>query len=219
MHPRPMIGPSLQVLKKLSRQHLVSQLLPVVTSLKHTLEAAHSSVQRAVMEYLVFLVKNSKHEVDQALSNDPCLRSEIEYDLKQYQKSLDSQTNSVTPRQGALSATKQKQTPASAPGSPSSVYSTRKTLDPQIQSVSKPSLKKSVGINLSGAKEFPGTPASHYSARNMNTPRTPKQALIALGKSSAIRAAEIDPEDENGNDLADRLASFQTHAVSRRYVL
>ena len=56
------------VLKKLSRQHLVGHLLPVVMSLKHILEAGKSPLQGSLMELIVSLVKSNKSEVDQALA-------------------------------------------------------------------------------------------------------------------------------------------------------
>lgn len=99
-----------KVLQKLSTQHLVSHTLPVVISLKHTLEATKSSLQvhifhvkeknpeilimfffaidmqGTLMEFLVALVKHHKNEVEEALQFDPTLRSEIEYDLKQFER-------------------------------------------------------------------------------------------------------------------------------------
>ena len=62
------------VLKKLSVQHLVGHILPVVTALKRALEGANSRLQRPLMEYLVSLVKHHKTEVTQALSHDPTLK-------------------------------------------------------------------------------------------------------------------------------------------------
>ena len=62
------------VLKKLSVQHLVGHILPVVTALKKALEGANSRLQRPLMEYLVSLVKHHKSEVTQALSHDPTLK-------------------------------------------------------------------------------------------------------------------------------------------------
>lgn len=54
-----------KILKSLSSQHLVSHLLPVVMSLKHCLEQFKSPLQGALMEYLIYLVKFNKSEVDQ----------------------------------------------------------------------------------------------------------------------------------------------------------
>lgn len=75
-----------KVLKKLSKQHMIDQVLPIICSLKHTLEASRSSLQRPLMEYLIYLVKSNKQEVDTMLSSDPALKAEIEYDLKNYMR-------------------------------------------------------------------------------------------------------------------------------------
>jgi condensin-2 complex subunit D3 len=64
----------------------VSHVLPVVMSLKHCLEATKSPLQGTLMEYLLSLVKHHKVEVDQALQNDPTLKAEVDYDLRQYEK-------------------------------------------------------------------------------------------------------------------------------------
>ncbi len=38
------------------------------------------------MEYLLSLMKHHKAEVDQALQNDPTLKAEVDYDLRQYER-------------------------------------------------------------------------------------------------------------------------------------
>ncbi len=55
-------------------------------SLKHCLEATKSPLQGALMEYLLGLMKHHKAEVDQALQNDPTLKAEVDYDLRQYER-------------------------------------------------------------------------------------------------------------------------------------
>jgi hypothetical protein len=75
-----------KVLKKLSVQHLVEHMLPVVSSLKHYLECKRSPVQKSLMEYLMHLVNSHKAEVALALSSDPGLKDEIEYDIKLYER-------------------------------------------------------------------------------------------------------------------------------------
>jgi hypothetical protein len=75
-----------KVIKKLSKQHMIDQVLPIICSLKHTLEASRSSLQRPLMDYLIYLVKSNKQEVDTMLSSDPTLKAEIEYDLKNYMR-------------------------------------------------------------------------------------------------------------------------------------
>lgn len=54
-----------KILKSLSSQHLVSHLLPIVMSLKHCLEQFKSPLQGSLMEYLIYLVKSHKTEVEQ----------------------------------------------------------------------------------------------------------------------------------------------------------
>lgn len=75
-----------KVLKKLSLQHLIDHILPVVFSLKHALENVRSPLQRMVMEYLLHIVKTHKAQVAQVLAQDPALKVEIEYDLKMFEK-------------------------------------------------------------------------------------------------------------------------------------
>jgi hypothetical protein len=70
----------------MSKQHLISHILPIIMSLKAGLELNRSSLQRSIMEYLVYIMKNNKNEITQVLYNDPTLKAEIEYDLKMYEK-------------------------------------------------------------------------------------------------------------------------------------
>jgi hypothetical protein len=83
-----------KVLVKISRQHLVSHVLPVVMSLKSALESVRSPLQGAVMEYLISVVKSNKVEVNQVLQSDPTLKSEIEYDMKIFEKAKEEKENS-----------------------------------------------------------------------------------------------------------------------------
>jgi hypothetical protein len=75
-----------KVLKKLSLQHLIDHMLPLISSLKHLLEAVQSPAQKALMDYLVFIMRSNKAEATQALNSDPTLKEEIEYDIKVYEK-------------------------------------------------------------------------------------------------------------------------------------
>lgn len=76
----------LKVMKKLSVQHMVDHVLPVIASLKHILERCRSSLQKPLMGYLVQMIKNHKEEVDKALSSDPSLKAEIDYEIRLYDK-------------------------------------------------------------------------------------------------------------------------------------
>jgi len=75
-----------KVLKTISRQHLVNHVLPVIVSLKHTLETIKSPLQGALMEYLVHLIQAHKTEVEETFNAEPTLKAEIEYDLRIYER-------------------------------------------------------------------------------------------------------------------------------------
>jgi hypothetical protein len=49
------------------------------------------NVQGALMEYLLFLMNQHKVEVTEVMSSDPILKAELEYDLKNYEKSKEKQ--------------------------------------------------------------------------------------------------------------------------------
>ena len=140
------------VLKKVSRQHMIEQVLPVVCSLKHTLESLRSPLQRPLMEYLVYLVKGNKVEVAQALSSDPTLKAEIDYDLKMFERERQeralSQTNSVDV-EGSHGRMNGYPTPHSAHGNPhSAATSGRKIVRLSVGSVSK-STDQSINAQIS----------------------------------------------------------------------
>lgn len=160
------------------------------------------------MEYMIFLMKNNKADVDQALSNDPCLRSEIEYDLKQYQKAKEAEQ--------AAAAKRQQQQHLSNPHG----TSVQKGPRPQSPARQQQSSKK---VSSSSSVALTSVAAGASGAASVVASRTPRQALLALGRSSAVksaRVAEQEPEEETGNELADRMALIgQTfnHASSKRW--
>jgi hypothetical protein len=71
---------------QVSRKHLLEHVVPTVVSLKACLERAHSPLLRDVMGYLAELIKAHKEEVKEALSADPQVFHEVEYDLQQFEK-------------------------------------------------------------------------------------------------------------------------------------
>jgi hypothetical protein len=75
-----------QILKTISKQQVINQILPTVLSLKRVLEKMKSPLQKSAMEYLVFLFTSHKTEVETVLQFDPVLQAEIEFDLKQYER-------------------------------------------------------------------------------------------------------------------------------------
>jgi len=150
------------VLKKLSIKHLITHILPVVISLKHVLEATNSPLQRPLMEYLVYLMKQHQTEVDEALQFDPTLKAEIEYDLKQYEKS--KRDSSQSPRL-SLTAGSKLALPSTGPAA---VLSSDRIHIPIGGTIVKPVLRKSLGGSEgrgrtpSEALKSPGDPTHLY---------------------------------------------------------
>lgn len=117
------------------------------------------------MEFVVSLVKNHKNEVEEALQFDPTLRSEIEYDLKQFERAKKEKLAAV------ISAFSAKKGPNGMRSAPGTMQSARKPLSPYLdlqhlpaQSIVKPSLRKSLGGEASrgrtpyDALKSPGMP-------------------------------------------------------------
>jgi len=77
-----------RLLTKVSRKHLLEHVVPELVSLKACLERAHSPLIRNVMEYFLELMRHNKEEVKDALSANPTLFHEIEFDLQQFEKEL-----------------------------------------------------------------------------------------------------------------------------------
>ncbi|GAB5032194.1 condensin-2 complex subunit d3 [Nannochloropsis oceanica] len=80
-----------RLLSKVSRKHLLEHVVPELVSLKACLERAHSPLIRNVMEYFLELMRHNKEEVKDALSANPTLFHEIEFDLQQFEKELKAQ--------------------------------------------------------------------------------------------------------------------------------
>lgn len=84
-----------KVLRVLSKQHMMNHILPVVMSLKHTLESMRSPLQGPLMDYLRYLMTQHKTEVAEVLSSDPILKAELEYDLKNHERLNDRQKDQI----------------------------------------------------------------------------------------------------------------------------
>ena len=121
------------MLKKLSSKHLITHILPVVMSLKHVLEATTSPLQGPLMEYLVHLMKQHRVEVDEALQSDPTLKAEIEYDLKQYEKTKKDRI--IHPPSSKLHAS----------GDVHATSSAKVSILPNSGTIVRPVLRKSLG--------------------------------------------------------------------------
>lgn len=198
-------GAKSKVLKSLSKQHLVAHTLPVVASLKHVLEAARSPLQGALMDFLLCLVRNHRAECAEAFEADPCLKGEVEYDLKQHERNK-AQREAQRLAEEAERAQREAQGPVAAkdrrlsrglpPASPGSGMGPSNELSPV------PALRRSLG--------GPGSAA-----------RTPRQALLlGGGRREAIG------EEEANAAMTERLLGacmaggagieLQSHASRRR---
>lgn len=91
-----------KILKQLSKQHMIDTIVPVLSTLKHTLEAVKSPLQRACMEYFVVLVKSNRAEMECALSHDPILKAELDYDIRAYEAAAAAATAAAAKRKQQL---------------------------------------------------------------------------------------------------------------------
>lgn len=63
---------------------MLEQILPLLLSLKMQLEKKRSVLLRDLMTYLKVITVNFKAEMEQVFNDNPRLRREIEYDLRQF---------------------------------------------------------------------------------------------------------------------------------------
>ena len=63
---------------------MLEQILPLLLSLKLQLEKKRSVLLRDLMTYLKVITVNFKAEMEQVFSDNPRLKREIEYDLRQF---------------------------------------------------------------------------------------------------------------------------------------
>ncbi len=71
-----------KLLSKISRKQLVETVLPILSTLKTTLEKSHSPLLKNLMRYLVCIFSQFKKEVNETLASDQTLLQEIKYDLR-----------------------------------------------------------------------------------------------------------------------------------------
>jgi len=74
------------LLSKISRKHLVDTVLPILCNLKIILENNRSPLLRHLMQYLVFIFRQFKSEVNETLASNQTLLKEIQYDTKQFER-------------------------------------------------------------------------------------------------------------------------------------
>ena len=63
---------------------MLEQVLPLLLSLKLQLEKKRSVLLRDLMLYLKVITVNYKAEMEQVFNDNPRLKREIEYDLRQF---------------------------------------------------------------------------------------------------------------------------------------
>lgn len=180
--PNSLAGAKTKVLKTLSKQHLISHTLPVVSSLKHALEAARSPLQGPLMDLLVALVKANRSEVNEVFENDPTLRIEVEYDIKMHDRAKERAAAELEAAASAAAAEQVVQAQAQAQQSP--VKGEQQVAVLGLRSVTKPALKKSL---LDGPE---------------SASRTSREAIMQSAKKSQDSKAAA---EELGGDFADRL--------------
>ena len=185
-----------RVIIKLSKQHMMSHVLPVIMSLKAGLEAQRSHLQGALMEYLVFLVKNHKAEVAQAFASDPSLTAEVEYDMRIFEK---ARAEKAAQRDAAVAALSNSllDTSLLAPGSAlvkgmAVCSASPGPLSPKRAAVGTPLLSSSL-------KQKP--PLLHGGRSFGRTPKEALQSCLSAVKYSEKLASRLfddaDEQDEN----------------------
>lgn len=75
-----------RLLSKISRKHMIEIVLPILCNLKVILEKSRSPLLKNLMEYMVCIFRQFKHEVNEVLSSDTTLLQEIQYDCRQFEK-------------------------------------------------------------------------------------------------------------------------------------
>ena len=75
-----------RLLSKISRKHMIETVLPILCNLKVILEKSRSPLLKNLMEYMVCIFRQFKHEVNEVLASDTTLLQEIQYDTCQFEK-------------------------------------------------------------------------------------------------------------------------------------
>jgi len=75
-----------RLLSKISRKHLIETIVPILCNLKTVLESNRSALLKDLMIYLVEIFRRYKGEVKELLATDPSLLSELEFDMRQFEK-------------------------------------------------------------------------------------------------------------------------------------
>ena len=81
-----------RLISKISRKHLMEIVIPILCNLKTVLEASKSPLLKNLMQYLGYIFRTFKAEVNEHLANNPTLLQELEYDCKRNRKKKDSKS-------------------------------------------------------------------------------------------------------------------------------
>ena len=84
--PAALVAAKGRLLSKMSKKHLLEQILPILINLKATLEKHKSPLLQAVMTTLKTIVTRYGADVDVVLQEDPHLAAELKYDLEREPK-------------------------------------------------------------------------------------------------------------------------------------
>lgn len=84
-----------RLMSKISRKQLTEIIVPILGNLKALMQQNCSPLLKDLRPYLVEVYLSAKSEVEEVLANDPTLLQEIQYDARQYRKSLKSPTGNV----------------------------------------------------------------------------------------------------------------------------
>ena len=102
------------------KKNVMENVIPIIISLKHKLEAAKSPLISDLFQYLRKLMEDYKNEVTEILAEDKQLAKEIEFDLRRYVQEEQERRE----REQLRPVKSQTQSPASRPNSPASASKT-----------------------------------------------------------------------------------------------
>ena len=74
-----------KLLTKVSKRHMMENVVPILTSLKVILEKNKSPLLKKLMVFLRELFRNFKKELKEVLASTPTLLGELEYDVKKFE--------------------------------------------------------------------------------------------------------------------------------------
>ena len=151
-----------RLLRHMSKRHLLEQILPILLSLKATLERKRSPLLRQLMLCLCDVLSTYKgEELDQVLGADPHLAREIAYDIKQHDlANPPPPTTRKGPPQTPRTARKQTGTARKAPATVRTAGRTaRKNAPPNSRQMPPPSARQApLSARQAPPSARPGSP-------------------------------------------------------------